>query len=233
MPNQANQQPPEGQESKETQLFAKMAENLYAEAISDILDEMGFRDQVVDPGLGLVPFDPEMVTVGRAWTLVNDRDDKMEDPYALAIEAMDAMKPGQLLVATGRQPLEVGIFGELSATRVRKLGGTGALVNGFTRDGRKIMAMKFPIFCRGNSPIDTTGRVRVVDYGVPVEIGGRTIQPGQIVFADMNGIVLVPTEVEDEVIAKALERAEVESAIRKELSEGATMDEVWNKYHVL
>jgi regulator of RNase E activity RraA len=93
--------------------------------------------------------------------------------------------------------------------------------------------MEFPLFCKGISPVDTTGRVRVVDYGCPVEIGGRRIEAGQIIFADMDGIVVIPREAEDEVIAKALERAEVETAVREELRQGKTMDEVWEKYHVL
>ncbi len=217
----------------ELALFQKMSDVLYAGAVSDILDEMGFRDQVVDPSLGIAPLHPGMVAVGRAWTLLNDFDDRTENPYELAIKAMDGMQPGQLLIATGRVPLVPGIFGELSATRVRKVGGTGALVNGFSRDGRKILSMDFPLFCRGISPVDTTGRVRVVDYGCPVEIGGRRIEAGQIVFADMDGIVVIPREAEDEVIAKALERAEVETAVREELRQGRTMDEVWEKYHVL
>lgn len=215
------------------QVFKKMADNLYADAIADILDEMGFRDQVLDPKLSIRPLHPGMVAVGRVWTLVNDHDDRSDDPYEKAIEAMDMMKEGQLLVATGKSPLDTGIFGELSATRVWNQGGTGALVNGFSRDGRKILEMGFPLFCQGISPIDTTGRVRVVDYGCPVNLGGKEVRCGQILFADYDGLVVIPEEAEAEVIEKALERAEVETKVREELKAGATMDEVWKKYHVL
>lgn len=221
------------QPNNDMQVFKKMADHLYAGAIADILDEMGFRHQVIDPKLGIRPLHPGMVAVGRAWTLVNDYDDRTEDPYEKAIEAMDMMQAGQLLLATGTSRLDTGIFGELSATRIRRKGGVGAVINGFSRDGRKILDMNFPLFCQGISPLDTTGRVRVVDYGVPVKLGDTEVCSGQILFADYDGLVVIPAEAEEEVIDKALERAEVETRVRQELEAGASMDEVWKKHHVL
>ncbi len=221
------------QPNNDMQVFKKMADHLYAGAIADILDEMGFRHQVIDPKLGIRPLHPGMVAVGRAWTLVNDHDDRTEDPYEKAIEAMDMMQAGQLLLATGTSRLDTGIFGELSATRIRRKGGVGAVINGFSRDGRKILDMNFPLFCQGISPLDTTGRVRVVDYGVPVKLGDTEVCSGQILFADYDGLVVIPAEAEEEVIDKALERAEVETRVREELEAGASMDEVWKKHHVL
>lgn len=223
----------DSQHFQEKEIFKRISDNLYADAISDILDEMGFRDQVISPSLGIRPLHAGQVIVGRALTLLNDIDSQMENPYELAIEAMDRMQPGQILVASGKVPLETGIFGELSATRVKEVGGTGAIINGYSRDGRKILEMDFPLFCKGISPIDTTGRVRVIDHNCPIKMGEHTIKPGQIIFADYDGIVLIPEEAEQETIAKSLERAAIESEVRRELRRGATMDEVWNKYHVL
>lgn len=213
--------------------FQAILATLYAGALSDILDEMGYRNQVVDPKAGIRPLRPDSVLFGRACTLKNSLDTRVEDPYALAIEAMDQMQPGDVLIAAGDQPLDVGIFGELSAARVTSRGGRGALIDGFTRDGRKLIEIGFPVFSKGVSPIDTTGRVRVVAYNVPLAVGGSTVQPGQLVFADLDGIVLIPKEVEDDVLARALERVGVESDVRRELNAGASLDEVWQKYHVL
>ncbi len=218
---------------EEKALFDRIATQLYAGAISDILDEMGFRNQAISPTLGIRPLDPRSVVIGRALTLLNGHDQREDNPYELAIQAMDSMKTGEVLVAAGTEMLETGIFGELSATRVRHAGGRGAVINGFSRDGRKILEMDFPLFCRGISPIDTTGRVRVVDYGCRVPFGNHWVEPGQILFADLDGILLIPPEAETEVLEKALERASVESQVRSELRQGATMDEVWKKYHVL
>ncbi len=213
--------------------FEEIVAALYAGALSDILDEMGFRDQVVDPRAGIRPLRPDSVLFGRACTLLNSLDTRVDDPYALAIEAMDQMQPGDVLIAAGDQPLDVGIFGELSAARVTARGGRGALIDGFTRDGRKLIETGFPVFSKGVSPIDMTGRVRVIAYNVPLTVGGRTVRPGQLVFADLDGIVLIPKESEDDVLARALERVRVESDVRRELNAGASLDHVWQKYHVL
>ncbi|MFB3906644.1 MAG: RraA family protein [Acidobacteriota bacterium] len=217
----------------EQAVFRTLAENLYSAAISDILDEMGYREQAVDPNCAIRPLSPSSVVVGRARTLLNDLDSRADEPYQLAIEALDKVGPGDVVVCTSRVPLVTGIFGELSGTRVRARGGNGAIVDGFTRDGRKLLDMDFPVLCRGISPIDTTGRARVVAYDVPVKLGQREVAPGQIIFGDMDGIILIPPEAEEEVIRRALERAEVESQVRAELKSGRSMDEVWKKYHVL
>lgn len=217
----------------EKETFDKIEKSLYAAAFSDILDEMGFRDQAVDPASLVRPLSSGSVMIGRACTLLNRRDADPVEPYKLAIEALDSVRPGQVVVAAGDELLESGIFGELSATRIALCGGRGALIDGYTRDGRKLVEMGFPVFCRGVSPIDTTGRVRVVDYNIPLKVGNRVVQPGQIIFADMDGIILIPVEAEQEVLAKAIERAEVETRVREELLAGETMDSVWKKYHVL
>lgn len=210
-----------------------IAARLYAGALSDILDELGYREQAVDPTYGIRPLNPCSVVVGRARTLLNDLDARMEEPYELAIEVMDQFRPGDVLVASARVPIPTGIFGELSATCIRGRGSVGAIVDGFTRDGRKLLAMNFPVFARGMSPIDTTGRVRVVDYDVPVKLGQVTVEPGQIVFADLDGILVIPREIEDEVLEKALQRTKVETKVRSELRAGTRLQKVWKKYKVL
>ncbi len=217
----------------EADVFQVITANLYAGAFADILDEAGFRNQVISPDLGIRPLDPSMVMVGRALTALNDFDTNADEPYKMAIEAMDQLRAGQIIVTSGVTPFTPGIMGELSATRIRQRGGNGALVNGYTRDARKIMQMGFPTFAKGVSPIDTTGRVRVVDYNCPVMLGDFKLMPNQIIFADFDGIVVIPLEAEDEIIEKALERVEIETKIRAELANGATMDEVWKRYHVL
>jgi len=93
--------------------------------------------------------------------------------------------------------------------------------------------MSFPIFCRGGSPVDTTGRSRVTALDVNIPFGERTIRAGDIVFADADGIVIVPREAEEEVVRKALKRVEEEQAVRGELRRGTSIKEVWDRYHIL
>src|SRR5690606_38606195 len=107
------------------------------------------------------------------------------------------------------------------------------VVNGFTRDARKLIKMDFPTFAWGASPIDTTGRVRVINYNIPITIGGVKIFPGNLVFADLDGIIVIPQNIEKEVIDEVIKRINTENIVRKELAEGKTMAEVWKKHHVL
>lgn len=219
--------------SSEQDLFRYLEQNAYAAAFSDILDEMGFRHQAVSPEARIRPLCDSFVSVGRAVTLLNAPDVNDEEPYDLVIKCIDSMEPGSILVTTGRVPLVTGIMGELTATALRVKGCRGAVVNGYTRDARKLVKMAYPTFAWGASPIDTTGRVRVVAYNIPITIGGVEVRPGTLVFADLDGIVVIPREVEDEVMKKVLERIATENVVRKELAEGKTMSYVWSKHGVL
>lgn len=217
----------------ETQLFDYMEQHFYAAALSDVMDEMGIRNQAIDPELGIRPLRPDLVTAGRVYTLVNALNQREDNPYELAIKGVDQLKQDSVIVATSIDCHNTGIMGELTATAMRARKSRGAVVDGFTRDGRKLLSMNFPTFAKGMSPIDTTGRVRVVDIGCQLTIGGVTINPGDIIFADFDGIMVIPKTIEKEVIDKAIQRVHEENLVRKHLAAGGTMAEAWEKYHVL
>jgi 4-hydroxy-4-methyl-2-oxoglutarate aldolase len=214
-------------------LFEYLEQHAYSAAFSDVLDEMGRREQAVSPEMRIRPLAESFVSAGRAVTLLNATDTDEEDPYKLVIECIDELSPGTVLVTTSKVPLTAGIMGELTATALAVKGCRGAIVNGYTRDLRNLIKMAYPTFAWGASPIDTTGRSRVVDHNVPITIGGVTVHPGDIVFADLDGIMVIPRDIEQEVIEKVLERIGTENIVRKELSEGKKMADVWSKYHVL
>jgi regulator of RNase E activity RraA len=217
---------------EELNYFEKISKSAYSGIISDILDEMGFRNQVIPPSLGIKPLKSTWVAIGRAKTYLNAPDTNVEDPYQLAIVGMDQLKPGQIFVGGGEIGCE-GIMGELSAHRMRQKDCRGVIANGYTRDSRALLAINFPVFCKGASPIDTTGRVRVVDLDVPIPFGNKFISPGEIVFADLDGIVVFPKECEEEAILKVIKRVDEEKKVRRELRRGKTMKEVWDKYHIM
>jgi 4-hydroxy-4-methyl-2-oxoglutarate aldolase len=219
--------------ASEHDLFEHLTQRAYAAAFSDILDEAGYRHQAVSPDARIRPISESFVTVGRAVTLMNAVDTNEEDPYGLVIECIDSIPSGSVLVTTGKVPLVAGIMGELTATALRARGCRGAIVNGYTRDMRKLIDMEYPTFAWGSSPIDTTGRARVVAYNIPITIGEVTVTPGDLVFADLDGIMVVPRTIEQEVLARVLERIATENTVRKELAEGKRMSEVWSKYGVL
>jgi 4-hydroxy-4-methyl-2-oxoglutarate aldolase len=217
----------------EEELLSYLEQHAYAAAFSDILDAMGFRAQVVSPEAGIRPLQDTFVAAGRAVTLLNAPDAREEEPYDLVIRCIDALQPGSILVTTGSERLTPGIMGELTATALRVKRCRGAVVNGYTRDARKLIAMKYPTFAWGSSPIDTTGRVRVIAADVPIAVGAVEVSPGDLVFADLDGIVVIPRKAEQEVIEKVLVRIGTEDAVRRELAEGRAMADVWSKYKVL
>jgi regulator of RNase E activity RraA len=217
----------------EKELLDYLEQHAYSAAFSDVMDEMGYREQAVSPDRRIRPLCEHFVSAGRAVTLLNAPDTDEKDPYDLVIKCIDSLSPETVLVTTGKVPLTTGIMGELTATALRVKGCRGAIVNGYTRDVRKLIKMGYPTFAWGASPIDTTGRVRVVEYNIPITIGGATISPGDLVFADLDGVMVIPHAAEQEIIAKVLERIGTENIVRKELAEGRRMSDVWSRYGVL
>jgi regulator of RNase E activity RraA len=112
-------------------------------------------------------------------------------------------------------------------------GATGTIVDGFVRDVRQIIAMSFPVFARGIMPLDSWGRGYVADVDVKVSCGGVIVAPGDLVFGDYDGIVVVPAAVEDEVLARALEKVTGENRSREELLQGRLLRDVYERYGVL
>jgi len=215
------------------ELFKFMEKKFYAGVLSDILDTLGYAHCAASPRVMIRPLDPQAVCAGRVRTLLNaPRKTGRENPYRLALEFMDSLNQGDVAVAGSTSPLETGIMGELSATAMRSRGARGCLVDGFTRDARKIIKMKFPVFARGVSPIDTTDRAAVIKLDCPLTFAGCRVLPGQIVFADLDGIVFIPKEVEEKVIGQALKKIQAEARVRKELGEGKAARRVWDRYRV-
>ncbi len=219
--------------NNEQDLFKYIEAHAYAGVFSDILDEMGYRDCVISPDTKIRPLNEGYAIFGRCCTMLNEIDTNPIDPYEGAIRCIDNIERGAVLFTTGKGNLSTGIMGELTATAMRSRGAKGAIVNGYSRDIRKLKLMGFPTFTWGPSPIDTTGRVRVTAINEAIEVGGVVVHPRELVFADYDGIVIIPSEVEDEVIEKVIERIKVEGDARSELSKGQSMRNVWEKYQVL
>lgn len=210
----------------------QLKEKLYSAVICDILDSLGYRKQGMKHTIR--PLMEDGVAVGRAFTvLAADIYEVPAEPYKLELEAVDSIKNGEIMVASTNGSISCGFWGELLSTAVMGRGGTGAIIDGLTRDGKKIIDMGFPVFARGMSPYDSKGRTEVIAYQVPVVCGGVLVNPGDIVFADYDGIVVIPHELENEVIAKALEKVSGENTVRDELRAGVSAKEVFERYGIL
>ncbi|MCJ8011541.1 RraA family protein [Paenibacillus sp. KQZ6P-2] len=209
-----------------------LEQNLYSAVIADILDDLGFRNQTF--GLGIRLVDSSLKISGRAFTAQATKVFNIpSEPYKLQMEAIDSVSPGEVFVVSTGAPDEAAFWGELIATACRARGGRGAIVDGLNRDTAKIMEMKFPLASRGQVPTDSKGRIDLIAYQRPIEIDGVRIQPGDYVFADMDGIVVIPQEAEEETIRKSLEKAQGENTVREALKEGMLCTEAFKTFGIL
>ena len=214
--------------------FEWIRRNLYVPAVCDILDSLGRRDQAMHQRLR--PLDPDNCTiVGRARTFRWMETDYIvqEDPYGLEIEAMDSLKPADVVVHSSDHAGTNAPWGELMSTVALRNGAAGCICDSQIRDCQKIIRLRFPVFYRGIRPLDSMGRARVMAYDVAVKCGEVLVNPGELVFADFDGVVVVPREVEDQVLQLAQEKVGKETASRRELLKGRTLRDVYNQYRVL
>ncbi len=214
--------------------FDWIHKHLYVPAVCDILDSLGRRQQAMHQRLR--PLDPTNCTiVGRARTVRWMETDYVieEDPYGLEIDLMDSLKPGDVVVHSTDYAGTNAPWGELMSTVAKRNGAVGCICDSQIRDCQKIIHIGFPIFYQGIRPLDSKGRARVMAYDIPVRCGEVLVQPGELVFADFDGIVAVPKPVEDEVLRLAAEKVGKENDSRRELLAGRSLREVYQRYRVL
>jgi 4-hydroxy-4-methyl-2-oxoglutarate aldolase len=215
-------------------LFDMMADTLYVAVISDILDAMGFRNQVLQPGVVPAQPDPSQVLVGRAATvLVAPQYEVVEQPYTNQIAAIDALQPGDVVVSGVGGMTNVAVWGELFSNAAKARGARGFLTDGCHRDTRMVLDLGFPIFSRGPRPVDISGRGTVISSGRPVEVAGVLVRPGDVVFAEVDGVVIIPQDVAEETVSRAFDKVAKEDGARADLRAGHLLADVWTKYRVL
>jgi regulator of RNase E activity RraA len=214
--------------------FAWILKNLYVPAVCDILDDLGLRAQAMHQRLR--PLDQTNCTfVGRArtfrWMDTDYIDEK--DPYGWEIDGADALVPGDVVVHSTDAAGTNAPWGELMSTAAICRGAVGCVCDSLIRDCQKIIAMKFPIFHAGIKPVDSKGRGRVMAFDVPIRCGNVLVHPGEIIFADFDGIVVIPRQVENEVLSLAAEKVTKENSTRAALLKGRKLRDVYNEFGVL
>lgn len=217
-------------------IFRFIQENLYVAAVCDILDELGYRNQAMHQRLRpLLPDIEHCGFVGRARTvrwMEVDYVDK-EDPYGLEIEVIDSLKPGDVIVHSTDYAGTNAPWGELMSTVAKRNGCVGCICDSQIRDCVRIIQMGFPVYYAGIRPLDSMGRGKVMAYDVPIRCGEVLVRPGELVFADFDGIVVIPKKVEAQALELAREKVGKESLTRRDLLAGKTLREVYDTYHVL
>lgn len=207
-------------------------DHLYAAVIADILDDLGYRDQVMSAEVR--PMLHDTVVVGRARTmLATPCFEDPDPPYQVQIEAVDALEIGDVVVAHLSGITDAAFWGELFSAAAKARGAVGAVMDGYIRDTRKVLEMGYPLFATGIRPINSKGRLTVEAYDTPVRCGGVLVHPGDIVFAEVDGVVVVPGAIADQVFMQAAEVAQKENLMRAELDNGLSLKAAWDKHRVL
>jgi regulator of RNase E activity RraA len=207
-------------------------EKLYAAVVSDVLDAMGYPNQ--SPRVPLHPLTSERTLVGRCkTTLWGEMYHADARPYELELKAVDSCEPDDVLIAAASGSLRSGVWGELLSTAARNRGCIGAIVDGAVRDVAAMRRMDFPVFARGRSVYDSKDRQRVVDLDVPVAIDGVLFQPGDLVIADADGVVVIPHTVQRETLQRAWDKVHAENVTRDAIRQGMLSADAYAKYGIL
>ena len=216
------------------QLIELAKEKLYVAAVCDILDDLGYKSQAMHQRLR--PLDPGNCRfIGPArtvqWMLMDYVVE--DDPYGLELNAMDSLRPGDVVVHSTDHGGVNAPWRELMSTAATMRGAVGCVCDSQIRDCEKIKALGFPVFTAGIRPLDSKGRARVMAYDVPILCGDVHVKPGDLIFADFDGVVAIPAELGEQVLEAAAEKATRENLSRRELLEGKLLADVYKKYGVL
>ncbi len=222
------------------ELLALMRQRLFPAVVGDILDTMGLLKQFLSPGIR--PVRSDMVIVGRAMPVLESNCFAASEPagqlpisrqpFGLLFQALDDLKPHEVYVATGCAP-QFAMWGGLMTTRAMHLKAAGAVLDGYSRDTPELLQMGLPVFSCGGYAQDQGPRGKVVDYRVAVEINGVRISPGDIVFGDLDGVLVIPRHAEEEAIRKALEKASTENQVRLAIQNGMSTVEAFRTFGVM
>ncbi|MEA4912092.1 MAG: RraA family protein [Oscillospiraceae bacterium] len=205
---------------------------LYTAVLADILDEIGEKDFCFCDTLRPMASSSKMIGYARTLYVV-DAFETPEQPYQKDLAFIDSLQQGDVIITAMAGCNHNGYIGELLSTACIARGARGAIVDGYARDVALIDFDKFPLYCLGTNPLDSKGRVDAVAADTAVVCAGVLVHPGDLIFADEDGIVRVPAARVDTVIEKAVEKVRGENMVRAELRAGASVVEVFNKYGIL
>jgi len=229
-----------GKWSNDRELFSIIKDYLFTAVVGDIMDKMGYLNQFLSPQIK--PLRADMLIAGRAMTVLeadvyneisgSGNNPLLDKSFGLMLEALDDLKEDEIYLCTGSSPT-YALWGELMSTRAMKLGSGGAVVDGYSRDTNGILKLNFPTFSYGSYAQDQGPRGKVIDFRLEIEMNGVRIKPGDIIFGDIDGVCIVPKEIEKDVIEGALEKAMGEKTVQKAIEKGMGAKEAFEKYGIM
>lgn len=212
-----------------TEELVNRFKKLYVGAVSDTMDELGLRSQSLP--YYIMPLQLEMVVAGPAFTGQGyPITDTSNDDSSSRIRMLESIKPGTVSVWSSAGHFGAAHWGEIMSNAARERGCTGAVIDGGLRDTGFVLKMGFPVFYRFRCPTSSIGRWAIREWQVPIKIGETTIQPDDFIFGDVDGVVVIPKEVTQEVLVKTETLMERETRMRMDLSQGVTVSEIYRKH---
>ena len=221
-------------------LFDIAKKELFVALVGDVLDKLGYQHQFLAPAVK--PVMKHMVVIGRAMPVLEadvfaervqgTHNPMMEKPFGIMFEALDSLKKNEVYICSGSS-YDYALWGGLMSTRAMKLGAAGAVVNGYSRDTNEIESLDFPTFSIGTYAQDQGPRGKVIDYNVPIEFNKVRINPGDIIYGDRDGVIVVPKEVEVAAFSGAIEKARGEQLVKKALEQGMSTVDAFEKFGIM
>ena len=216
---------------KEDKIFLEqIKKELYTPVVGDILDGMGYYHQFLPQPIQ--PAKEGMKLAGRAMPVLMTDVYGPKKPFGLLTEALDQLEEGEIYLAGGGA-MRCAYWGELLTATARTRGAYGAVIDGYHRDTPQMLAQDYPVFSRGRYAQDSGVRTQVADYRCRIEVGNVAVEPGDLIFADLDGVLVIPQAVEREVIERAWEKARGEKTVRKAIENGMSATEAFRIYGIL
>lgn len=217
-----------------------MKTELFTALVGDVLDKMGYCHQFLPQNIK--PLDNSMVVFGKAMTVLEadffceqsslSRNKMINKPFGIMFEALDSLCDDEVYICTGASPA-YALWGGLMSMRAMKLKARGAILNGYSRDTNEILRLGFPTFSTGTYAQDQGVRGKVIDYRIPIEINGIRINPGDYVYGDRDGVVIIPKEIANETFNLAIEKAHGEKLVKKALEDGISTVEAFKRFGIM
>ncbi len=215
----------------DAELFALVQRELYTPVVGDVLDALGRYHQFLPAAVQ--PIRENMTVAGRAMpVLMIDVHGPQQKPFGLLTEALDDLRAGEVYLASGGG-MRCAYWGELLTATARTRGAAGAVIDGYHRDTPQVLSQNWPVFSRGRFAQDSAVRTQVSNYRCAIEVGGAWVEPGDLVFGDLDGVVIVPKALETDVIMRALEKARGEKVVRRAIEDGMSATAAFKKFGIL
>ena len=203
----------------ELNIFDTLRNRLETTLVSDALDALGIHGQAMPAEVR--PAFPGAIVVGRAYPVqALDKDDTGDRPFLNILDVVNSLKADDVLVIGSSGSLRTALFGDLLAVAAQVRGAAGLVTDGALRDIKQLAELNFPGFAAGINMVDPTGKAGIIDTGRAVPCGGVTVNPGDIVFGDIDGVVVIPKARVAETVGLALKLGEEEALLRDRLRTG-------------